>query len=84
MMFLDSWQLLAIGVAFLIVRILYRLTLHPLAKFPGPKLAAITSMYGASFDLPVTSSYCKEFIKLHEKYGWWPRLDAAMFSLGHE
>ncbi|KAJ9602769.1 hypothetical protein H2200_012549 [Cladophialophora chaetospira] len=36
---------------FVILRAIYRLTLHPLAKFPGPFWARITSIYGMSYDL---------------------------------
>ena len=53
-----------------LAKIVYRLTLHPLATFPGPKLAAVTSMYGAFYDLSFTSSsYVKELPALHAKYG---------------
>ncbi|KAL8683134.1 MAG: hypothetical protein Q9186_000847 [Xanthomendoza sp. 1 TL-2023] len=48
---------------------IYRLTFHPLARFPGPKLAAATNLYGASIDLLTSGSYVKEFPALHEKYG---------------
>jgi hypothetical protein len=34
-------------VVFLFVRGIYRLTLHPLAKFPGPKIAAATDAWYA-------------------------------------
>ena len=58
----------------LLTKILYRLTLHPLATFPGPKLAAVTSMYGAFYDLSFTSSsYVKELPALHAKYGQYTR-----------
>lgn len=53
----------------LILRWIYRLTLHPLAKFPGPKLAAMTSLYAMSYDLPIETSYVKEFPKWHEQHG---------------
>jgi hypothetical protein len=61
-----------ISLAFLVyvvLRSIYRLTLHPLAKFPGPKLAAVTSLYGASYDMPKNSSYVKMMPALHDKYG---------------
>lgn len=54
----------------LLAKIVYRLTLHPLAAFPGPKLAAVTNMYGAFYDLSFSSSsYVKELPALHARYG---------------
>jgi len=61
--------LLKASIVFLILRILYRLTFHPLAPFPGPRLAAITSLYAGAFDLPYGSSFCKKIPELHDKYG---------------
>ena len=63
-----------IGCAIVLVlavvsKYIYRLTLHPLAKFPGPKLAAATNLYGAFFDLRPSSSYVKQFPDLHARYG---------------
>ena len=55
---------------FLSAKIVYRLKLHPLAAFPGPRLAAVTSMYGGFYDLSFSSSsYVKELPALHAKYG---------------
>ncbi len=56
-------------VAFQIAKYIYRLTFHPLAQFPGPRLAALTNLYGAFYDLSETRSYIKEMPALHEKYG---------------
>ena len=53
----------------LLIKYLYRVTFHPLAAFPGPRLAALTSLYGASYDLHPNRSYCKQFAALHEIYG---------------
>ncbi|KAL8802312.1 MAG: hypothetical protein Q9182_003890 [Xanthomendoza sp. 2 TL-2023] len=53
----------------IISKYIYRLTFHPLARFPGPKLAAATNLYGASIDLLSSGSYVKEFPALHEKHG---------------
>ena len=58
----------------LLAKYVYRVTFHPLAKFPGPRLAALTSLYGASHDLHPDHSYCKHLPALHDKYGFIFRL----------
>ncbi|KIX97850.1 uncharacterized protein Z520_06628 [Fonsecaea multimorphosa CBS 102226] len=52
-----------------ILKIIYRLTLHPLARFPGPKLAAITNLYAVNHDLITKDSLVKHLKALHDKYG---------------
>ena len=54
---------------FLLAKSIYRVTFHPLAAFPGPRWAALTSLYGASYDLHPNRSYCKQFAALHDRYG---------------
>ena len=67
----EFLKLAIVTLVFLVARVLYRLTLHPLARFPGPKLAAVTSLYGASFDLSKVrdDSYVKKLPHLHDQYG---------------
>lgn len=50
------------------VVIIYRLLFSPLAKFPGPKLAAATSWYEAFFDLR-SKNFPDVLSDLHDKYG---------------
>lgn len=52
-----------------LAKYIYRVTFHPLASFPGPRLAALTSLYGASYDLHPNRSYCKQLPALHDRYG---------------
>ena len=59
----------AVFVIFSLVKYIYRVTFHPLAAFPGPRLAALTSLYSASYDLHPKRSYCKAFAALHDRYG---------------
>ena len=78
---LEPVTILLVLLVYVVLRSIYRLTLHPLAKFPGPKLAAVSSMYGASYDLPKNSSYVKMMPALHDKYGSLGWRVTATFSL---
>ena len=50
--------------------IIYRLFLSPLAKFPGPKLAAATSWYEAFYDLR-SKNFPDILSDLHDRYGMY-------------
>ena len=54
-----------------------RLYLSPLAKFPGPKLAALTFWYEFYFDVLLGGKYTFQIGRLHEIYG---TLQAFLFS----
>ncbi|KAI4230547.1 MAG: hypothetical protein LQ349_006205 [Xanthoria aureola] len=47
----------------------YRLIFHPLAKFPGPKLAAATRLYEAYYDVLQGGKYIFQIGELHKQYG---------------
>lgn len=47
----------------------YRLLFHPLAAFPGPKLAAITRYYEAYYDIVKNGQYTFKMAEVHKKYG---------------
>lgn len=47
----------------------YRLKLHPLANFPGPKLASASYIYEFWFDVILRGRYTREILRLHEVYG---------------
>lgn len=48
---------------------IYRLGFSPIAKFPGPKLAALTLWYEFYYDVIKKGKYTWEIGKMHEKYG---------------
>lgn len=47
----------------------YRLFLHPLSKFPGPKLAAVTLWYEFYYDVVLGGRYTFQIGHMHQKYG---------------
>lgn len=67
--FVVALGLLALAISTGIYRIISRLYLHPLAKFPGPPLAAVTSYYLAYYDLVKRGGMVEQLVKLHEQYG---------------
>ncbi|CAH0032931.1 unnamed protein product [Clonostachys rhizophaga] len=67
------WRIVLAVVAILVFRRVYiiidRLYFSPLAKFPGPKLAAATSLYESYYDVIKGGIYYKQIQKLHKIYG---------------
>jgi hypothetical protein len=48
---------------------IYRLYLCPIAKFPGPKLAALTLWYEFYHDVVRGGQYGRKIAELHDEYG---------------
>ena len=59
----------AVLLAYLIGVIVKRLYFSPIAKFPGPKLAAATFWYEFYFDVVQSGTYTWQIQKMHEEYG---------------
>ena len=58
---------LAVGTVYIFARAIYRLYIHPLSSFPGPRLAGATGLWKAY--VQCTGSFLHDLIKLHEVYG---------------
>lgn len=56
-------------VAYLVVS---RLILSPLAKFPGPKLAALSNWYEFYYDVILQGRFTAHLQRLHKRYGGSP------------
>ena len=56
-------------IAYILGVVLHRLYFSPLAKFPGPKLAALTLWYEAYYDIVKCGKYTFKLKELHDKYG---------------
>ena len=72
-----------LGIALLIYALssaVYRLVFHPLARFPGPKLAAATRLYEAYFDVIQGGKYIFKIGDLHKQYGRHAPGSASMLS----
>ncbi|OQE21558.1 hypothetical protein PENFLA_c014G03393 [Penicillium flavigenum] len=68
---ISEYLLLLLGIllAYKGTQIIYRLYFSPLAKFPGPRLAAATSLYEFYFDVIRDGQFMFELNRLHDKYG---------------
>ncbi|KAI8947359.1 cytochrome P450 [Xylaria longipes] len=60
---------LLVGVGYLTYLILWRCFLSPLAKLPGPKLAALTYWYECYYDIARPAQYAFKIKALHREYG---------------
>ena len=74
MAFLDNVQaywpaLIGLYVSYFLGRYVYRLYFHPLAKFPGPKLPAMTLWVEFYYDAVCRGQYIFKIREWHEKYG---------------
>ena len=62
-------SLVYIALTYLITTAIYRLYLSPLAKFPGPKLAALTLWYEFYYDVVKRGKYTWRIAEMHKQYG---------------
>ncbi|KAK5954220.1 hypothetical protein OHC33_004793 [Knufia fluminis] len=56
-------------VLYCVLGALYRLYFHPLAKFPGPRLAKLTGWYEFYHDIIHRGHFIWQIQKLHDEYG---------------
>ena len=62
--------ILSISAIYVVGLVIHRLYFSPIAGFPGPKLAAITSWYELYYDvIKDKGKYLFEIEKMHDKYG---------------
>ncbi|KAI3393979.1 hypothetical protein diail_3340 [Diaporthe ilicicola] len=65
-----SWdKVVALLVVYCATLAFYRVFLHPVPSFPGPKLAAITLWYEAYYDLVHEGQYTFKIAEMHRTYG---------------
>ena len=60
---------LGVLVLYYVGHCVYNLYFHPLAKFPGSKLAAVNLWYEFYNDVVKAGHYLWEIARMHDKYG---------------
>ena len=61
--------LFLIWISYLVGLAIYRLYFSPIAKFPGPKLAALTKWYEFYYDVVLQGQFTFQIQAMHKKYG---------------
>lgn len=56
-------------ICYLISLASHRLYFHPLAKFPGPKLAALSTYYEMYYEVMKRGQFTFHIRELHDRYG---------------
>ncbi|KAK0214256.1 cytochrome P450 [Armillaria nabsnona] len=62
-------SLMTLALSWLAIVVFYRLYLHPLSKFPGPKFAAVSSLYHFYYDVVAGGEMLSNLAELHKVYG---------------
>lgn len=61
--------LLALWICYVVYSAFERLYLSPIAKFPGPKLAALTRLYELYYEIVKGGQFTFKIGELHKQYG---------------
>ena len=61
--------IVGLSIVYYLGLVIYRLFFSPIAKFPGPKIAAATGLYELYYDVVHKGKYLFEIEKMHDKYG---------------
>jgi hypothetical protein len=59
-----------LAVAWLLGVAVRRLWFNPLARIPGPRLAAVTGLYEFYYECILGEKYIFEIEKMHQRYCW--------------
>jgi hypothetical protein len=68
-------------LGYTILTTIYRLYFHPLAKFPGPKLAALTKWYEFYYDVVCRGQFTFKTQAMHKKYGSTPSIITTSLAI---
>lgn len=59
----------AVWLAYVVFGAIYRLFFHPLSRFPGPRVAALTRWYEFYYDVIQPGQFIWKIEGLHQEYG---------------